>query len=138
MAWWSRSQPEYYSIVYRAAEAVAELIPELRGKLTGMSFRVPVANVSVVDLTVSLERATSYESLCEVVLHASQNDYQGIIRYVDGEPVSSDFIGCTHTSIFDARAGISLNDKFFKLIAWYDNEMAYATKTLELASHISA
>ncbi|ART79589.1 type I glyceraldehyde-3-phosphate dehydrogenase [Oceanisphaera avium] len=121
-----------------AAKAVGKVIPELNGKLTGMSFRVPTANVSVVDLTVRLEKATTYEQICATLHAAAHGELQGILGYTEEAVVSSDFISDPHTCVFDASAGITLNDNFVKLIAWYDNEMGYSHKTLDLIAHISA
>lgn len=120
-----------------AAKAVALCLPELQGKLTGMAFRVPVADVSVVDLTVRLSQSTSYEAICEAIRGASESDLQGILSYTDEEVVSSDFIGCEYSSIFDARAGIALSDRFFKLVAWYDNEIGYATRIVDLLEYVA-
>ncbi|MEG1404778.1 MAG: type I glyceraldehyde-3-phosphate dehydrogenase, partial [Oscillospiraceae bacterium] len=111
-----------------AAKAVGKVIPELAGKLTGMSLRVPTLDVSVVDLTVNLKTATTYEKICEVIKAASEGSLKGILGYTDEKVVSSDFLGDSRTSIFDAEAGIMLNDKFVKLIAWYDNEWGYSNK----------
>lgn len=119
-----------------AAKAVGLCLPELKGKLTGMAFRVPVADVSVVDLTVKLSKSTTYEAICEAVQQAAFTDLQGILSYTDDEVVSSDFIGSEFSSIFDARAGIALNDRFFKLIAWYDNEIGYATRIVDLLEYV--
>lgn len=116
-----------------AAKAVTLVIPELKGKLTGMSFRVPVADVSVVDLTVRLKTPASYEAICNAMKNASENELKGILGYTDEEVVSSDFIGNPCTSIFDAQAGIALNDQFVKLVSWYDNEWGYSNKLVELA-----
>ncbi|MCC5922174.1 MAG: type I glyceraldehyde-3-phosphate dehydrogenase [Crocinitomicaceae bacterium] len=116
-----------------AAKAVGLVIPELKGKLTGMSFRVPVPNVSVVDLTIRVAKKTSYEELCEVIKKSSENELKDILGYTDHEVVSSDFIGDVRTSIFDSNAGIALSDQFFKLVAWYDNEWGYSCKLLDLA-----
>jgi glyceraldehyde 3-phosphate dehydrogenase len=116
-----------------AAKAVTLVIPELKGKLTGMSFRVPVADVSVVDLTVRLKTPASYEAICSAMKHASENELKGILDYTDEEVVSSDFIGNPCTSIFDAQAGIALNDQFVKVVSWYDNEWGYSNKLVELA-----
>lgn len=120
-----------------AAKACALVIPELKGKLTGMSFRVPTLDVSVVDLTVRLERATSYEEICAAVKEASETYMAGILGYTDEDVVSSDFIGDPRTSIFDAKAGIMLNANFVKLVSWYDNEWGYSNKCLDLISHMS-
>lgn len=116
-----------------AAKAVGLCLPEVQGKLTGMALRVPVPDVSVVDLTVRLSRSTSYETICEAMRKASQETMKGILGYCDEPLVSQDFCGSTLSSIFDAGAGIALNDKFFKLLAWYDNEMGYACRVVDLA-----
>ena len=120
-----------------AAKAVGKVIPELDGKLTGMAFRVPTVNVSVVDLTCNLEKSATYEEICEVVKKASENEFKGIIEYTDEDVVSSDFIHDSHTCIFDSKAGIQLTDKFVKLVAWYDNEWGYSNKLVYLAIYIS-
>ena len=119
-----------------AAKAVTKVIPSLQGKLTGMAFRIPTANVSVVDLTVRLKKKTSYDEIKKVMLEASENDLRGILGYCDDPVVSQDFIGDKRTSIFDASAGMELNSNFFKIISWYDNECAYSNKLLDLAKHI--
>jgi len=121
-----------------AAKAVGKVIPELNGKLTGMSFRVPTLNVSVVDLTCRLEKAASYDQIKEAVKKAANGELKGILAYTEDDVVSSDFIGETATSVFDAKAGIPLNDNFVKLIAWYDNEYGYSCKVVDLIAHISA
>lgn len=120
-----------------AAKAVGKVIPELNGKLTGMAFRVPTANVSVVDLTVNLEKPASYEQICEVMKAASQGPLKGILGYTEDAVVSQDFIGETLSSIFDADAGISLTDTFVKVVSWYDNEVGYSNRVLDLVAHIS-
>ena len=120
-----------------AAKAVGKVIPELDGKLTGMAFRVPTVDVSVVDLTCNLERPATYEEICNAVKEASENEMKGIVEYVTDPVVSSDFIHDEHTSIFDATAGIALTDTFVKLVAWYDNEWGYANKLVDLARYIS-
>jgi len=120
-----------------AAKAVGKVIPALNGKLTGMAFRVPTANVSVVDLTVNLAKPATYAEICAVMKAASQGDMKGVLGYTEDAVVSQDFIGDTHTSVFDATAGIALTDTFVKLIAWYDNEIGYSNKILDLAAHIS-
>jgi len=120
-----------------AAKAVGKVIPELNGKLTGMAFRVPTVDVSVVDLTCTLEKAATYEEICAAVKKASENEFKGIIEYVDEDVVSSDFIHDSHTSIFDSKAGIQLTDNFVKLVAWYDNEWGYSNKLVDLAVYIS-
>jgi glyceraldehyde 3-phosphate dehydrogenase len=120
-----------------AAKAVGKVIPELNGKLTGMAFRVPTANVSVVDLTVNLETPASYAKICEVMKEASQGTLKGILGYTEDAVVSQDFIGDTLSSVFDATAGISLNDSFVKVVAWYDNEVGYSNRILDLVAHIS-
>ena len=119
-----------------AAKAVTKVIPSLEGKLTGMAFRIPTANVSVVDLTVRLKKNTSYEEIKKVMLKASENELRGILGYCDEPVVSQDFIGDRRTSIFDASAGMELNSNFFKIISWYDNECGYSNKLLDLAKHI--
>lgn len=120
-----------------AAKAVGKVIPELNGKLTGMSFRVPTANVSVIDLTVRLEKPTSYAQICATLKAAAEGELKGILGYTEDAVVSSDFMSDPHTCVFDAKAGIALNDNFVKLVAWYDNEMGYSHKTLDLIAHIS-
>lgn len=121
-----------------AAKAVTKVIPELKGKLTGMSFRVPTLDVSVVDLTCRLEKATSYDEIKAVIKKASENELKGILGYTEDSVVSSDFIGDTRTSIFDANAGIMLNPNFVKLVSWYDNEMGYSNKVLDLVSYMKS
>ena len=113
------------------------MIPSLKGKMTGISYRVPTADVSVIDLNVMLRTPASYEDICKKVKEASETYMKGIIEYIDDEVVSSDFVGDPHTSIFDAREGIELNDKFFKLIAFYDNEWGYSSKIVMLAKHMA-
>ena len=119
-----------------AAKAVTKVIPSLEGKLTGMAFRIPTANVSVVDFTVRLNKKTSYEEIKNSMLDASKNDLNGILGYCDDPVVSQDFIGDKRTSIFDANAGMELNSNFFKIISWYDNECGYSNKLLDLSKHI--
>lgn len=119
-----------------AAKAVTKVIPELKGKLTGMAFRVPTLNVSVVDLTCRLEKPASYEDIKKAMKAASEGELKGILGYTEDEVVSSDFIGDARTSIFDAKAGISLNDNFVKVVAWYDNEWGYSCKLLDLVAHM--
>ncbi len=119
-----------------AAKAVGKVIPELDGKLTGMAFRVPTPNVSVVDLTCRLEKGASYEEICKAMKDASEGELKGVLGYTEDAVVSNDFIGETQTSVFDADAGISLNDNFVKVVAWYDNEMGYSTKVVELIEHM--
>jgi len=120
-----------------AAKAVTKVVPALANKLTGMSFRVPTADVSVVDLTCKLEKPASYEEICKTVKEASEGQYKGIIGYTDEEVVSSDFIGDTRSSIFDAKAGISLNPTFVKLVSWYDNELGYSHRVVDLLKHVA-
>ncbi len=120
-----------------AAKACALVIPELKGKLTGMSFRVPTLDVSVVDLTVRLSTDTTYEEICAAVKEASEGSMKGILGYCDEALVSSDFIGDPRTSIFDEKAGIMLNSRFVKLVSWYDNEWGYSNKVLELIGHMA-
>ncbi len=119
-----------------AAKAVAKVIPELHGRLTGMAFRVPVADVSVVDLTARLKNPSSYEGIKDAVKKASETDMKGILGFAEDEVVSSDFLGDSRTSIFDAAAGIALNERFVKLISWYDNEYGYASKVLDFIEHM--
>jgi glyceraldehyde 3-phosphate dehydrogenase len=119
-----------------AAKAVTKVIPSLEGKLTGMAFRIPTANVSVVDLTVRLVEKTSYEKIKRVMKESSENELSGILGYCDELVVSQDFIGDKRTSIFDANAGMELNSNFFKIISWYDNECGYSNKLLDLSKHI--
>lgn len=119
-----------------AAKAVGIVIPELQGKLTGMAFRVPVLNVSVVDLTCKLEKSTSFQEICDVIKHASETSMKNILGYTDEDLVSSDFCGDYRTSIFDKKASIMLNNNFVKLVSWYDNEWAYSSKLLDLISYI--
>lgn len=121
-----------------AAKAVGKVIPELNGKLTGMAFRVPTVDVSVVDLTCNLEKPATYEEICAAVKKASENELKGILEYVDEDLVSSDFIHDPHTSIFDSKAGIGLTDTFVKLVAWYDNEWGYSNKLVDLALYIAS
>ncbi|ATG73307.1 type I glyceraldehyde-3-phosphate dehydrogenase [Zobellella denitrificans] len=120
-----------------AAKAVGKVIPELNGKLTGMAFRVPTPDVSVVDLTVRLEKAASYADICAAVKAAAEGELKGILAYTEDDVVSNDFIGEVCTSVFDAKAGIALNDNFVKLVSWYDNEIGYSNKVLDLVAHIS-
>ena len=120
-----------------AAKAVGKVIPALNGKLTGMAFRVPTANVSVVDLTVNLSKPASYEKICEVMKAASEGSLKGILGYTEDAVVSQDFIGETLSSVFDATAGISLTDTFAKVVSWYDNEVGYSNRVLDLVAHIS-
>jgi glyceraldehyde 3-phosphate dehydrogenase len=120
-----------------AAKAVTKVIPELKGKLTGMAFRVPTLNVSVVDLTCRLEKAATYEDIKKAMKTASEGPLKGILGYTEDAVVSSDFIGDPRTSIFDAEAGIALNDNFVKVVAWYDNEWGYSCKLLDLIAHMN-
>ena len=120
-----------------AAKAVGKVIPALNGLLTGMAFRVPTANVSVVDLTVNLKTAATYEEICAEMKRASENEMAGVLGYTEDAVVSQDFIGETQTSVFDAKAGLSLTDKFVKVVSWYDNEIGYSNKVLDLVSLIS-
>jgi glyceraldehyde 3-phosphate dehydrogenase len=120
-----------------AAKAVTLVIPSLKGKLTGMAFRVPTLDVSVVDLTVKLAKPTTYEEICKVVKDASEGELKGILGYVDEDLVSTDFIHDARTSIFDAKAGIMLNPTFVKLVAWYDNEWGYSNKVVDLIAYMA-
>ena len=119
-----------------AAKAVGKVIPSLNGKLTGMSFRVPTADVSVVDLTARLEKPTSYEEICAAMKSASEGELKGILGYTEDAVVSQDFIGEKRTSVFDKDAGIMLSPTFVKVVSWYDNEMGYSTKVVELIQHM--
>jgi len=121
-----------------AAKAVSLCLPELQGKLTGMAFRVPTCDVSVVDLTVRLSQDTSYEEICSAFKKASESSLKGILEFCDEELVSSDFIGNTASCIFDKKAGISLNPRFYKLIAWYDNEMGYSHRIVDLMRYMAS
>jgi len=120
-----------------AAKAVGKVIPELNGKLTGMSMRVPTSNVSVVDLTVRIEKGASYDQIKTVIKKAADGPLKGILAYTEDDVVSTDLNGDTHSSIFDAKAGISLNDHFVKLVSWYDNEWGYSRRVLDLLSYIA-
>ena len=119
-----------------AAKAVGKVIPELNKKLTGMAFRVPTLDVSVVDLTVNLAKPATYEEICAAMKEASENELKGVLGYTNEEVVSADFLGDTRTSIFDAKAGIALTDTFVKVVSWYDNEIGYSNKVLELIAHM--
>ena len=121
-----------------AAKAVGKVIPELDGKLTGMAFRIPIIDVSVIDLTVNLKSSTNYEDICLAMKNASENDLKGIMGYTEEDVVSTDFIGDSRTSIFDAGAGIMLDDKFVKVVSWYDNEWGYSSKVVELIQHMNS
>ena len=120
-----------------AAKAVGKVIPSLNGKLTGMSFRVPTVDVSVVDLTVKLAKETTYDEIMSVLKKASENEMKGILGFTEDDVVSQDFVGDSRTSVVDAKAGIGLNSTFFKLVSWYDNEYGYSSKLIDLAVHIS-
>ncbi len=121
-----------------AAKAVGKVIPSLNGKLTGMAFRVPTLDVSVVDLTVNLKKAATYDEICAVIKKASEGSFKGILGYTEEAVVSSDFTTDDRTSIFDAKAGIALTDKFVKLVSWYDNEWGYSNKLLDLVKHMDS
>ena len=121
-----------------AAKAVGKVIPELNGKLTGMSMRVPTLDVSVVDLTVNLEKPAKYEEICAAMKAASEGELKGILGYTDEAVVSSDFLGDTRTSIFDADAGIALTDTFVKVVSWYDNEWGYSNKLVDLITYMAS
>ena len=120
-----------------AAKAVGKVIPELNGKLSGMSFRVPTPNVSVVDLTVRMEKPATYAQICDAIKEAAAGELKGVLGYTEDDVVSTDFNGEKLTSVFDAKAGIALNDNFVKLVSWYDNETGYSNKVLDLIAHIS-
>jgi glyceraldehyde 3-phosphate dehydrogenase len=136
---WRGGRGAYQNIIPSstgAAKAVGLVLPELKGKLTGMSFRVPVADVSVVDLTVKLKNPATYEQVKAAMKEASEGDLKGILGYTEDEVVSEDFKGDSRTSIFDAKAGISLNDNFVKVVSWYDNEWGYSNKIIDLVQEI--
>jgi len=138
---WRGGRAACYNIIPSstgAAKAVGKVIPELNGKLTGMAFRVPTANVSVVDLTARLSKGASYETICSAIKAASEGQLKGVLAYTDEDVVSSDFIGNTNSSIFDAKAGISLTDNFVKLVSWYDNECGYSNRVLDLILHMNS
>jgi len=120
-----------------AAKAVGKVIPDLNGKLTGMAFRVPTPDVSVVDLTVRLNKETTYEEICAKIKELSEGELKGILGYTDDQVVSTDFVGDTHSSIFDAKAGIQLSPTFVKLVSWYDNEFGYSCRVVDLISHMA-
>ena len=120
-----------------AAKAVGLVLPEVKGKLTGMSFRVPTPTVSVVDLTVRTEKKTSYKEICAAMKAASEGELKGILGYTEDQVVSGDFIHCPLSSIFDAGSGIELNDQFFKLVSWYDNEWGYSCRCVQLIERLS-
>ncbi|WP_026879463.1 type I glyceraldehyde-3-phosphate dehydrogenase [Ignatzschineria larvae DSM 13226] len=120
-----------------AAKAVGVVIPELNGKLTGMSFRVPTPNVSVVDLTVNLSKPATYDAICAKMKEMAEGELKGVLGYTEDAVVSTDFLGEVCTSVFDAKAGIALTDTFVKVVAWYDNEIGYSNKVLDLVAHIS-
>lgn len=137
---WRGGRNAYANIIPSAtgaAKAVGLALPELKGKLTGMAFRVPTADVSVVDLTVRTAKASTYEDICQALKQASEGPMQGILAYTEDEVVSSDFISDPHSSTFDAGAGIGLSDTFFKLISWYDNEWGYSNRVVDLAVYIA-
>lgn len=138
---WRGGRGAYQSIIPSstgAAKAVGKVIPDLNGKLTGMSFRVPVADVSVVDLTCRLSKPTNYEEIKKAIKAASEGPLKGILGYTEDAVVSADFLGDARTSIFDAEAGIMLNDTFVKLVSWYDNEWGYSNKTVDLIQHMAS
>jgi glyceraldehyde 3-phosphate dehydrogenase len=137
---WRGGRGAYQNIIPSstgAAKAVALVIPELKGKLTGMSFRVPVADVSVVDLTVRLDKAATYDDIKKAMKEASEGELKGILGYTEEDVVSQDFVGDPRTSIFDAKAGISLNDHFVKVVSWYDNEWGYSNKIIDLVQEVA-
>ena len=138
---WRGGRAASYNIIPSstgAAKAVGEVIPTLKGKLTGMSFRVPTLDVSVVDLTCNLKTPTTYDGIVEEIKRACDNELKGIMSYTDEAVVSSDFIGDPHTCIFDIKAGIMLTDTFVKLVAWYDNEWGYSNKVVDLIAHMNS
>jgi len=138
---WRGGRAASYNIIPSstgAAKAVGKVIPSLNGKLTGMSMRVPTLDVSVVDLTVNLEKPAKYADICAAIKAASEGELKGILGYTEDDVVSSDFIGEVRTSVFDAKAGIALTDTFVKLVAWYDNEMGYSNKVVDLICHMAS
>lgn len=138
---WRGGRAACYNIIPSstgAAKAVGKVIPDLNGKLTGMSFRVPTANVSVVDLTAVLDKGADYETICAKIKDASEGEMKGILGFQDDDIVSSDFIGDARSSIVDKKAGIALNDNFVKLVSWYDNEAGYSNRVLDLISHMES
>ncbi len=138
---WRGGRGAYQNIIPSstgAAKAVGKVIPALNGKLTGMAFRVPTPDVSVVDLTVNLAKPTTYEEICKAMKEASEGELKGIMGYTEDAVVSNDFIGDSRTSIFDADAGIQLSPTFVKVVSWYDNEMGYSHKVVDLVEHIAS
>ena len=138
---WRGGRAASYNIIPSstgAAKAVGKVIPELNGKLTGMAFRVPTLDVSVVDLTVNLKKSATYQEICATIKKASEGELKGILGYTADEVVSSDFIGDARTSIFDEKAGIALTDTFVKLVSWYDNEWGYSNKVLQLIEYMDS
>jgi glyceraldehyde 3-phosphate dehydrogenase len=138
---WRRGRSALNNIIpttTSAANAVTKIMPELQGKLLAMAVRVPTADVSLVDLTVRLERSTSYEEIKEVMKNASENELKGILGYTEDEVVSQDFVSDPRTSVFDAEAGLALNENFYKIISWYDNEFGYATKIVDLIEYAAS
>lgn len=138
---WRGGRAACYNIIPSstgAAKAVGKVIPELNGKITGMSFRVPTVDVSVVDLTCRLEKGASYETICAAIKEASEGPMKGILGYQNKDVVSSDFISDSHSSVFDEKAGIALSDEFVKLVSWYDNEAGYSSRVLDLIKHMES
>ena len=136
---WRGGRAASYNIIPSttgAAKAVGEVIPNLKGKLTGMSFRVPTLNVSVVDLTCNLKTPTTYDEIVEAIKQSANGELKGILDYTDEPVVSSDFIGNSNTCVFDIKAGIMLSPTFVKLVAWYDNEWGYSNKVVDLIAHM--
>ena len=136
---WRGGRAAYTNIIPSstgAAKAVGKVIPELNGKLTGMSFRVPTVNVSCVDLTFTTKQSTSYEEISQKMKEAAEGELKGVLEWTDDAVVSTDFMGNTSSSIFDKNAGIGLNDRFFKVVSWYDNEVGYSNRVLDMARHI--
>lgn len=136
---WRGGRNAYMNIIPAstgAAKAVGLVLPDLQGKLTGMSFRVPTADVSVVDLTVRTQKSTSYEEICQAMKKASEGELKGVLGYTEEEVVSSDYIGSSESSVFDAGAGIGLSDTFFKLVSWYDNEYGFSKRLVDMVEHM--
>ena len=136
---WRLGRSAYQNIIPSstgAAKAVGKIIPSVNGKLTGMAFRVPVANVSVVDLSVNLKSETNYDNICSSIKYASEGSLKNVLAYSDALSVSSDFVTNPHTSVFDANAGLEISNTFFKLVSWYDNEWGYSNKILDMINHM--
>jgi len=137
LAWWQVRLPEHHPISTGAAKAVGKCYPKVNGKLTGMAFRVPTPDVSVVDLTCRLEKGAKYDEIVAAVKEACAGPMKGVLDWTDEEVVSTDFVTCKASSIFDVKAGIALTDNFVKLVSWYDNEWGYSNRLVDLAVYMS-